>query len=194
VRRAAFLDRDGVLNALVPDPLSGAAESPLRLEDVVLLPGAAQAAAGLRAAGYVLVVVSNQPAAAKGLVAPGQLEAVHARVLELMELAGAPVDDDRVCLHHPDAVVRDLAGPCRCRKPEPGMLIDAAAELGLDLQRSWMIGDTDSDVGAGAAAGCRTVLIEHGPSSHKRIGDVSPDLRARDLEQAMEKVAVAEVG
>jgi D-glycero-D-manno-heptose 1,7-bisphosphate phosphatase len=152
-RPAAFLDRDGVLNELVPDPSSGQPESPLRADDVRLLPGVAAAANELARAGYALVCVSNQPAAAKGKVSVEQLHAVHARVLDLLGRDGVRLDASRLCLHHPDGSISELSGPCDCRKPAPGMLLDAAEALGLDLAASWMLGDTDTDVAAGRAAG-----------------------------------------
>jgi D-glycero-D-manno-heptose 1,7-bisphosphate phosphatase len=182
---AAFLDRDGVLNELVPDPASGARESPLRIEDVRLIDGAAEAVRELSGAGFTTVCVSNQPAAAKDKVTVERLCAIHARVIELLALAGAHLQTSRLCLHHPEGVVPELSGPCDCRKPAPGMLLDAASSLGLDLGASWMIGDTDTDVAAGAAAGCRTVLIEHPGTCHKRSGEAIADVVALDLSDAV---------
>jgi D-glycero-D-manno-heptose 1,7-bisphosphate phosphatase len=178
---AVLLDRDGVLNELAPDPCSGALESPLAPAEVRLLPGAAAAVARLAAAGYILACVSNQPAAAKGMVSVEELLAVHERVIELLAREGVVLAGSRLCLHHPRGVVPALAGPCSCRKPAPGMLLDMADSLGLDLPASWMVGDTDADVGAGRAAGCRTLLIEHSGSDHKRRSGIQPDLRAADL-------------
>lgn len=178
---AVFLDRDGVLNELVPDPPSGAWESPLKVQDVRLLPGAAEAARGLAGAGFALVCVSNQPAAAKGKVTVERLGAVHAQVIELLAQAGVRLQASRLCLHHPDGVVPELSGPCACRKPAPGMLLDVARALELDLGACWMVGDTDADVAAGKAAGCRTVLIEHPSSIRKRSGQTNADLAASDL-------------
>ena len=183
-RPAVFLDRDGVLSELAPDPESGLPESPLRPEDVRLLPGAAAAAAALRGAGYALVGVTNQPAAAKGRVSVGQLEDVQRRVVELLAREGAELDAWRMCLHHPEGSVPELSGPCDCRKPKPGMLLDAGRVLGLDMSRSWMVGDTDADVEAGRAAGCRTLLIVHPDSAHKRAPVSAPDARAADLRDA----------
>jgi D-glycero-D-manno-heptose 1,7-bisphosphate phosphatase len=184
-RPAAFLDRDGVLNEGVPDPDSCGLESPLRPRDVHLLPGAAASAGRLAEAGYGLVCVSNQPAAAKGKVAVAQLLAVHQRVLELLERDGVRLDAWRLCLHHPQGVVKELSGPCECRKPAPGMIVEAALALGADLDASWMFGDANSDVLAGQAAGCRTALIEYRGSAHKRRGALSPDLRAPCLADAV---------
>jgi len=180
-RPAAFLDRDGTLNELVLEGGSGAAESPLKASDVRLIGGAAAAARALAQAGFALVCVSNQPAAAKGKVSIEQLRAINERVLELLREEGVHLDGFRLCLHHPEGVVPELSGPCACRKPSPGMLLDAAQKLGLDLASSWMLGDTDSDVVAAHAAGCRAVLIEHPGSFHKRAGEASPDLVASDL-------------
>jgi D-glycero-D-manno-heptose 1,7-bisphosphate phosphatase len=182
---AVFLDRDGVLNELVPDPCSGAMESPLAPADVRLLPGAARAAGALAAAGYTLVCVSNQPAAAKGLVSVERLLAVHRLVIELLAAEGVQLAGSRLCLHHPRASVSELAGPCRCRKPSPQMLLDAAASMRIELSESWMVGDTDADIEAGAAAGCRTVAIENEGSKHKRLSGIHPDLRASDLAHAV---------
>lgn len=174
--RAAFIDRDGVVNALVPDPATGRPESPLRPEDVTLIEGVPVTLRQLAAAGWVLIGVSNQPAAAKGTASVQELHAVQSRVLELLAEQGARFDAFRICLHHPDGIVPELSGQCECRKPAPGMLRDAAQELGIDLAISWMIGDTDSDVLAGQAAGCQTALVEHRDSFHKRGGAARPDV------------------
>jgi D-glycero-D-manno-heptose 1,7-bisphosphate phosphatase len=181
---AVFLDRDGVVNELVRSPATGLAESPLDPEAVRLVGGVGESLAILRAAGYLLACVTNQPAAAKGVVPVERLLSVQARVAELLDEAGARFDVVRMCLHHPQGVVSDLTKSCRCRKPQPGMLLSAATELGVDLSRSWMIGDTDSDIAAGHAAGCRTVLVETPGSLHKRAGTASID-RAADLAGAV---------
>ena len=188
VTRAAFLDRDGVLTDLVPDPVSGRPESPLSPEQVRLLPGAAAAVIRLRNAGYAIVGITNQPAAAKGLVGIDQLEQVQARVLQLLKEHGATTDAFHLCFHHPEGLLPELTRVCRCRKPAPGMLLEAAAELGLDLGASWMLGDTDGDVAAGRSAGCRTILIENAASAHKRGGRCRPDASAHNLPAAAELI------
>ncbi|MDQ6744947.1 MAG: HAD-IIIA family hydrolase [Actinomycetota bacterium] len=192
--RAAFVDRDGVINELVPDPESGLPESPLNVEDVTLVPGAAAALASLAAAGWLLAGVSNQPAAAKGNVSVDQLLAVQSRVLDLLDEQGVHVDDFRLCLHHPEGTVPGLSTACDCRKPAPGMLLEAGRALAVDLARSWMIGDTDADVLAGRAAGCQTVLIQHLPSAHKRGGAETPTRIAADLPAAARILLESEPG
>ena len=187
-RRAVFVDRDGVINELVDDPVTGRPESPLAPDRVALVPGAAAALRSLAAEGWTLVGVSNQPAAAKGRLSITELEAVQAAVLAQLAAADVTFADFRLCLHHPDGRVPQLSGPCDCRKPAPGMLLAAAGELEIDLAASWMVGDTDADVLAGAAVGCATVMVENPASAHKRLGGCTPTTRAEDLVGAGEAI------
>lgn len=182
MRPAVFLDRDGVINDVVPNSISGTRESPATPAEVRLMPGAADAARMLRAAGYSLVVVSNQPGAAKGLTTRPALDEVHGAVKAALDDAGAAVDDWRYCFHHPDA-----GDTCNCRKPEPGLLLDAAQSLQLDLAASWMVGDSDSDVEAGRSAGCRTVLVMNPHSAHRRVG-ARADVHVADLADAAREI------
>jgi D-glycero-D-manno-heptose 1,7-bisphosphate phosphatase len=188
VRPAVFFDRDGVVNQLTPDPHSGLPESPLDVSDVVLVPGAGAALAGLQRAGFAVVGISNQPAAAKETVTLATLEAVQERVLSLLDGESFRPDGFYLCFHHPDGTDAKLSGPCDCRKPAPGLLLRAAADLSLDLNSSWMIGDTDDDALAGRSAGCRCVLVENRGSAHKRRGGVEPDERAESLPVAAEAI------
>jgi D-glycero-D-manno-heptose 1,7-bisphosphate phosphatase len=110
------------------------------------------------------------------------------RVLDLLRREGIVPDAIRCCVHHPEATVPELRGTCPCRKPAPGMLLDAAAELDVDLGASWMIGDTDGDVAAGAAAGCRTILIAAPGSVHKRGGAARADVCAPDVAAAADAI------
>ena len=182
---AVFLDRDGVITEPVPDPRLGRWESPYRVEDVALAPDAAAALRALRAAGFLLIGVSNQPAAAKGTVSlerPAGRARAHggaargrrrpARRLAL--LPPPPGRDGR-------RARRSLRLPKARRR---GFSLDAAREHGIDLAGSWMIGDSDSDVLAGQAAGTRTVLIEHPRTAHRRTAarPTRRPLRAADLE------------
>jgi D-glycero-D-manno-heptose 1,7-bisphosphate phosphatase len=182
---AAFLDRDGTLNEAAPDPDSGVRESPLTLADVRLIPGATDAAIQLMEAGYVLVCATNQPAAAKGRASLQRLLEIHERVLDLLAAEGVRIELSLLCPHHPEGLAGELSRRCSCRKPAPGMLLDAAAELDLDIGSSWMLGDTDSDVGAGRAAGCHTALIDYPGSGHKRRGEQTADVFAANLGRAV---------
>ena len=180
--RALFLDRDGVLDELVFYPDTAEWESPRRLADLRLIDGAADAARRAAAKGWLLVVVTNQPSYAKGKTTLEELAEVHARVIE-----GLPISKSCVCHHHPNAIVDELRVVCECRKPGALALQDAARELGIDLGASWMVGDQDTDLRAGRAAGCRVALIEYPHSADKR-GAVEPDLRCRDLKEFVEHV------
>jgi D-glycero-D-manno-heptose 1,7-bisphosphate phosphatase len=185
---AVFLDRDGVINDPVPDPVDGRPESPLRAADVTLAAGVVDGLGALIDAGLRLIVVSNQPAAAKGKVTVDDLHAVHRRVVELLDAEGLAVDDWRYCFDHPqalDAARRD----CACRKPRPGLLTAAAADHGLDLGASWIIGDTDADVGAARAVGATAVLVEHPDTAHRRSPDLVADAVVGDLAAAAAWVA-----
>jgi len=181
--KAAFVDRDGVINEPVWDARTESFESPYRPEDVALVPGAAAALQRLRDAGFRLVLVSNQPAAAKGNVTRAALDAVHERVAEALRNEGVQLDGVYYCHHHPD-----FTGPCECRKPAPGLLTRAADELGLELAASWMIGDADTDVVAAHAAGATAVLVEHPRTAHRRTGAVA-DHTAPDLAGAAALIA-----
>ncbi len=185
---AVFLDRDGILNELAPEPGSGLYEAPLSLDQVRLIPGAAEAVRRLLDHGYLLAIVTNQASAAKGLVDLESLAAIHARVLSLLSAQNVYIDTSRLCLHHPDGIVEELSGPCSCRKPEPGMLLDAAQELEVDLASSWIIGDSDTDVEAGRRAGVRTILVREPGSAHKRRGHPGPDLETDSLAEAVERL------
>jgi D-glycero-D-manno-heptose 1,7-bisphosphate phosphatase len=190
---AVFIDRDGVINQGVPDDEVDQFESPYRPDDVALEERAVEGLRALGSLGVPLIVASNQPAAAKGRVSLAQLWQVHERIVGLLGDEGVTLDDWRYCFHHPQGKVPQLSGPCPCRKPLPGLLRAAAERHGIDLDRSWMIGDTDRDIGAGRAAGTRTVLVENPRSAHKRSGEAGESFLAPDLAAAA-SIVVAEAG
>ena len=154
MRRAVFLDRDGVLSR--SEVRGGKPYAPRRLEDFRLLPGVTQAVRSLKQADFVVIVVTNQPDIGNGLVDSTVVEAMHAKLK-----ARVPVDDILMCPHRQDA-------GCECRKPKPGMLLAAAKRWKIDLKNSYMVGDRDGDVIAGRAAGCYTLLIKRGYSETQR--------------------------
>ena len=180
-----ILDRDGVINDLVARPPDLRGESPLRPDEVRLSEGVVDALRRIRSAGNLLACVTNQPAAAKGQCTMLQVEAVQARVLDLLRHHAIEFDAVRLCPHHPDARKPSLRAPCLCRKPQPGMLREVLLEVDADAMESWMIGDTDSDVIAGQSAGVRTALILNPDSAHKRAGRVRPDALVHDLGEAV---------
>jgi len=166
-RRAVFLDRDGVL---VDDQ-----GFLVRAEQIRLLEGVPAALRDLKAAGMSLVMASNQAVVARGLLSEGELTALNCDILDQIERSGGPrLDAVYYCPHHPEATLPEYRVACSCRKPRPGMLLRAAAEHGLDLEASFLVGDRISDIAAGAAAGCRTLLVTCGRHDAPPIVTVDP--------------------
>jgi D-glycero-D-manno-heptose 1,7-bisphosphate phosphatase len=167
-RRAVFLDRDGVLNrARVVD---GIPHPPASVQELELLPGVEEACQRLREAGLLLIVVTNQPDVARGAQTLEEVEALNRELSSRL-----PLDEIRVCPHDDDDA-------CQCRKPAPGMLLDAARDRGIDLKRSVMVGDRWRDIEAGRRAGCKTVFIDWGYSERP---PEAPDLIVRQLDEAV---------
>lgn len=153
--RAVFLDRDGVI---VPDD-----DFLVDVSKVRLLDGVPQALRRLDAAGVALVVITNQPIIARGLATEDEIVTINEAIRTRIEQSGGPANIRfYFCPHHPHANVEAYRVDCDCRKPKPGLLRRAAAEQGLDLQQSFMIGDRITDIVAGAAAGCKTVMVLSG--------------------------------
>jgi D-glycero-D-manno-heptose 1,7-bisphosphate phosphatase len=173
MNRAAFLDRDGVINQKAPE-----GEYITRWEDVKFLPGVAEAITQLNQAGWQVIIISNQRCVAKGLVSIPELEALHVRMLEWLAERGAVVDAVYYCPHE------KTQPPCDCRKPAPGMLLQAVQEHQIDMASSWMIGDSVSDIEAGHRAGCNTLRIQ--PAD--REPDRKADLRAASLQEAVPQI------
>jgi D-glycero-D-manno-heptose 1,7-bisphosphate phosphatase len=172
-RRAVFLDRDGVINRAVTR--DGSPYPPATLAEFEILPDVAEACARLKAAGYLLIVATNQPDVGRGTLKQEVVESMHTFMCRQV-----PIDRVEVC-YHPGQGKSD----CDCRKPRPGMLLRAARELGIDLARSWMVGDRWRDIDCGHAAGCGTVLVERGYAEAMRQ---APDHRVRSLLEAAELI------
>jgi D-glycero-D-manno-heptose 1,7-bisphosphate phosphatase len=179
--RAVFLDKDGTLVENLPfnvDP-----------ELIRLAPGAGSSLALLQAAGYRLIVVSNQSGVARGYFEPEALDAVARQLGVLLADCGVRLDGFYYCPHHPQGTVSHYARTCGCRKPRPGLLRQAASDLQVDLSRSWFIGDILDDVEAGRSAGCRTVLLDNGNETEWILTpDRTPDVRVSDLDQAAQAI------
>jgi len=179
-RPAVFLDRDGVVNPMVPSKKTGEPDSPHSREEVSIFPGVAESIRSLQASGFRVFLASNQPSVARGKCAFADLEIVHARIVELLARAGAKLDGVYYCHHDPKGVVPELALPCECRKPAPGMLLRAAREHGIRLDLSFMVGDREKDVECGRRAGCRTILANASAKESRALADHE----AKDLASA----------
>lgn len=173
--KAVFIDRDGTINV--------EKEYLHRPEDFEFIPGAEEALKILAVSGFLIVVVTNQSGVARGFYSEGDVRLLHEHMDELLEMAGARVDAYYFCPHHPENGSGKYRADCNCRKPKPGMLLQAAADLGIDLSASWMIGDKAADLEAGVAAGCSTamVLTGYGSEESKKVpseGMIFKDLQA----------------
>jgi D-glycero-D-manno-heptose 1,7-bisphosphate phosphatase len=183
MNRAVFLDRDGVINRRPPE-----GEYVTRWEEMYLLPGAALAIARLNRAGFRVIVVSNQRCVAKGLLTAADLDSMHRRMCDVLAEAGATLDGVYYCPHEKEP-------PCSCRKPSPGMLLEAARAHQIDLAASWMVGDSEIDVEAGISAGCKTArLLSDGQARQAKADVVAPSLIEAIHEILQREPAVAHQG
>lgn len=162
--KAIFLDRDGVINKEVnylSDP-----------EEFELLEGTVEALKIMKHQGYLLIVITNQSGLARGYFSEETLNDIHTKMKRLLNDGGVELDDIFYCPHHPE-----FTGECSCRKPKPGMLLEAKEKYEIDLSRSYMVGDTLSDIKAGKNAGCKTVFVltGHGSEREEKIDTVGPD-------------------
>ena len=193
MNKAVFLDRDGVINPLVYNLQTAEYESPHELGEFSVYPYAAKSLRRLSEAGYLLFLVSNQPSFAKGKTSLDNILAIQAQLAEYLQENKIGFAGFYYCHHHPDGIVPGYSGPCACRKPSPYFLQQAAAEHGLNLSRSWLIGDQDTDVLCGQAAGVRTIQILNPHSAAKR-GASRPEFQAENLAEAVELLLMRKEG
>ncbi|HWD94466.1 MAG TPA: HAD family hydrolase [Verrucomicrobiae bacterium] len=173
LKRAVFLDRDGVVSrSIVRDGLPFA---PTDLKDFEILPDAPEACRRLKQAGFLLIVATNQPDVGRGTMKKETVEAMHEKMCREL-----PIDRVEVCYHPGHG-----QSNCDCRKPKPGLLLNAARELEIDLAQSWMVGDRWRDIDCGHAAGCRTIFIDRGYTESLKQ---KPHFHARDLAQAADLI------
>ena len=181
MKKAVFLDRDGVINEPAPE-----GSYITKWEELRLLPGVAAGIASLNRAGYTVIVVTNQRCVAKGLLSTAELEILHERLIKLLAQSGATIDGVYYCPH-------ELDDACACRKPRPGMLLEAARAHNIDISSAWMIGDSDIDIEAGRNAGCKTIrLLERIENSDQAVGGsvarTTSDMVAISLLDAAQKI------
>lgn len=180
--RALFLDRDGTLVRPV--------HYPSRPEELQLYANLGPALCELQKRGFLLVVITNQSGLARGYFTEADLQRMHASLRAKLRALGVALSGIYACPHHPEGVVPELAIDCACRKPRPGLLLQAARELHINLACSWFIGDILDDVEAGKRAGCRTILVDLGTESAPEQALRQPDFVARDTLHALRMVNV----
>ena len=188
---AVFLDRDGVINQIAYFPELGLLDSPLNTKQFKLLPKTAEAIAVFNRLDLKVIVVSNQPAIAKGKMTLDAFEKIRLKMKRELERKGAHLDGEYYCFHHPSAKIPKYKVKCDCRKPKPGLFLKAAKDYALDLRKSYVIGDSLTDIKAGESVGCRTILI--GPlkcdlCKLMELNDVKPDHIVSDLLDASKNI------
>jgi D-glycero-D-manno-heptose 1,7-bisphosphate phosphatase len=187
-KRAVFLDRDGVINPLIYHRDVGIVDSPFTLAQFKVFPRVPRAIRLLNDLGLTVIVVSNQPGIAKGHFNTDMLRKFDRKLHAALKPARGHIDAVYYCLHHPDAIVKNLRKRCTCRKPGVGMLLRAAQELKVALSESYMVGDGLTDVEAGSRAGCRTVFLGRWKCEYCqfiRPPDLHPTFVAKDLWEAV---------
>jgi len=179
-RKAVFLDRDGTIIKQV--------ELMHSVDELRLLPGAALAINALNQLGFLVVIVTNQPVVARGIIAPKEVDNIHAVLISRLNGKGAKIDAVYFCPHHPEATMPKFRLRCRCRKPEPGMILKGLKKLNINSKKSFIVGDALIDVVAGKKAGLKTILVKTGPG-HARLDEkyknTKPDFIVKNLTQAV---------
>ncbi len=183
-RPAVFLDRDGTIN-VEKDYL-------YKVADFAFLPGAVAAVARLKQAGFLVFVVTNQSGVARGYYTLEDVEVLHRHLQAELRRSGTAVDGFYVCPHHPEQGLAPWRRVCDCRKGNPGLLLQAAAEHRVDLARSFMVGDKAADIEAGRRAGCTPLLVltGYGAATSRDLGS-DPVTRCSDLAEAAERILQA---
>jgi len=180
---AVFLDRDGTINEEV-----GLIINKTQLK---LYPGVAKALLQLKKGGALTILITNQPVIARGLVNEEELEEIHLHLKGLLSQEGAQLDDIFYCPHHPEKHHKESTNPkyrreCQCRKPKPGMILEAAEKWKIQLNQSYMVGDSNRDIAAGHAAGCSTILVKTGfAGKDKVIPNIRADKTVKKLKDAV---------
>jgi D-glycero-D-manno-heptose 1,7-bisphosphate phosphatase len=187
MNRAVFLDRDGVINEIAYFPELGLLDSPLNVNQFKLLPRVAEAIMVFNRLELKVIVVSNQPAMAKGKMTIEIFEEIRLKMKRELEKKGAHLDGEYYCFHHPSAKVAKYRASCDCRKPSPGLFLRAGKDFALDLKKCFVVGDSLADVKAGRAVGCQTFLIGSLKCDLCRLMEVEgakPDHIVTDLHEA----------
>ena len=197
MKKAVFLDRDGVINELIYYTEQGIIDSPFTVEQFRLLHGASEAINNLHKLGFNVILVSNQPGIAKGYLTEETFESIKNKMRDNLAKEGAFLDEEYYCFHHPEAKIERLRISCECRKPKPGLLLQAAKDIDINLSQSWMIGDGLTDIKAGKSAGCKTILLGRMKCELCHLMDemdAHPDAIVPNLLEASRKIVASDIG
>jgi histidinol-phosphate phosphatase family protein len=183
--KAIFLDRDGVINELCYSAELRLKCAPFLPANFRLKPGVAEAINKIHRYGLLAIVISNQPDVGLGFMTLKNFTAIREKMNAELKQAGAFLDYEYYCMHHPEAVLPQYKESCNCHKPKPGLLLSAAKEHDIDLAASWFVGDNLTDVEAGQSAGCHTVLLACEADYTFNAGKPKPDAIYPDLPAAV---------
>lgn len=185
-----FLDRDGVINELVYNSVTGEFEPPHDPYDLHVIPGVIEALKRLSREKYYLFLISNQPDYAKGKTTLVSLKAVHSALHDIFTANDVEFKEYYYCYHHPDGVEPKYTKRCLCRKPSPYFVQKAVKKYSIDLKRSWLIGDRDSDIKMAQECRVKSVMVKYGHSAEYR-GNSSPDYQASNLHEAVNIICIS---
>ncbi len=185
--KAVFLDRDGViteLEAYEKDNL----QFILKKEDIRFIEGSIEAIRALNKHNFKVIIVSNHPQIAKGLITEQQAQEINQIIKEHFKNNGAIIDEIIYCPHHPKSDSEYYSEECNCRKPKPGMILQAANKSNINLKESWMVGDRISDIKAGRDAGCKTIGVRTGYACEDNFTDAQPNILVKDITEAVQYI------
>lgn len=191
MRKAIFLDRDGIINELVYYPETGIVDTPININQVKLVFGITQLILQAQKQGFLIIVISNQPAIGLNKLKEKDFNLIDEKIKNLLSEKNAIPDAFYYCFHHPYAKLEKYRQDCSCRKPKVGLFLKAAKQFDIDLPKSWMIGDGVDDIKAGKGAGCKTILLANINSTEniriieKQLEKIKPDCIIKKLPEAL---------
>lgn len=192
MKKAIFLDRDGIVNELVFNTEHGIIDSPMIPSQVKLIHGIDKLLKRVKQLGFTTIICSNQPGIGLGKITQEKLKDITDEINTQLNLNGATIDRYYYCPHHPFAKLKEYKVVCQCRKPKIGLFLKAVKELDIDLDNSWFIGDGVDDIKAGKEAGCKTILVVNINSSEnlriieEQLGSIKPNYLVKNLSEALE--------
>src|SRR3989344_4427661 len=189
MNKALFLDRDGVMNRMVKYPSSW--DSPQQPRDARLVKGIEKIISWANANGVLVLEISNQPCVAKGKMSRDTADAIEEKIHSLLKEKASIINKTYICLHHPEAIIPELKKVCVCRKPKPGLLLQAAAEFKLDLKNCVLLGDKATDIEAGTSIGCTSIIFIHDEDTKDKVEvaqQVKADYNALSMKEVLKIV------